>query len=525
MTQSGSSNMKRYGFQSGIGFDLNLTPKDDITASFNYNYNGTNSNSSGNQCITVFDTAKTQVSNQSDLIKSMNDNHGQTYDWSVNYKHNFSRKGHELNFLYTSSYSKNYASYQQTQGLAIPDSILSGSKGTNPGTNRETDLSVDYSIPLGEKAILEAGGKVVLYELNSITDTYTFTPFANDFQPDRSQSYALRYDRNIYAAYLSGSFSLFSWLDLKLGCRYEFTNTRIVYANNPNMAIPDYNTIAPSVILSHSFLHNQILKFSYSYRIQRPDYRELNPFINLSDPHNITTGNPALTPELVHGLELSYNKSFSKGGNINIVTFYRRNIDDIQSFVTYYPEYQIGDSLYKDVTVISRENISMEQRGGINLYGSFPLVKGLNLRSNISCYDRYIVNTNGASASINSFEYRINLNLTYQLPWDLAFEFFGNFNSQKTNAQGKVPSVTTYNLAVRKQLFNNKASIAFTATNPFNKYINQKTDLTGENFTLSTLRQVPYRSFGINFTFKFGKLTFKPQKEVDHNDALTPSDF
>ena len=525
MTQSGRSDFTRYGFQSGIGFDWNITPKDNITASFNYNYNGTNSTNTTNQQIIVYDTARKELSNQVNLLKSNNDNHSQTYDWSVNYKHNFHHKGHDLNLLYTSSYSKNYSSYQQTQGLVIPDSILTGSKGTNPGNNREIDLSIDYSLPLSESANFETGAKAVFYELNSITDAYTFTPVANDYFPDMSQSYSLKYGRNIYAAYLSGSFSLFHWLDVKLGLRYEFTQTKIVYANNPNVEIPDYNTIAPSLILSHSFKNNHVLKFSYSYRIQRPDYRELNPFINLSDPHNITTGNPELTPELVNAFELSYNKSFSKGGNINVVAFYRRNTDDIQSYVNYYPAYKIGDSIYTDVTLTSRQNISLEQRGGLNLYGSFTLVTGLNLRSNISLYDRYIVNTNGGSGSINSYEYRINLNLTYQLPWDLAFEFFGNFNSTRTNIQGKVPSFTSYSLAIRKQLFKKKASIAIISTNPFNTYVNQKTDLTGDNFTLTTLRQVPYRSFGINFTFKFGNLKFKPQKNEEHNEIMNPPEF
>jgi len=525
LTQSGRTNFKRQGFQSGIGFDWNITPKDNITASISYNYNGSNSDGLTNQQTLVYDSAGKQVSNEINLLHSVSDYHSETYDWSLNYRHNFQRKGNDLTFLYTSSYSTNYFSYQQTQGLSLPDSILTGTKGTNPGNNRETDLSIDYSLPLGESANLETGVKTVISEIKSITDANTFTPAVNDFLPDMHQSYTLKYDRNIYAGYLAASFPLFHWLDLKLGARYEFTQTKIVYTNNPNVGIPDYNTLAPSVILSHTFPNHHVLKFSYSYRIQRPDYRDLNPFINLSDPHNLTTGNPGLKPERVNGFELSYNKTFSKGGNLNVVAFYRRNSDDIQSYVTYYPAYKIGDSIYTDVTVSSRQNISLEQRGGLNLYGSFPLVTGLSLRSNISLYDNYIVNTNGSSGSISSIEYRINLNMAYQLPWDLAFEFFGNFNSPRTNVQGKVPSFTTYSLAVRKQLFGKKASIAVTATNPFNTYINQKTDLTGDNFTLTTLRRVPFQSFGINFTYKFGKLQFKPEKEEEHNEIMNPTGF
>jgi hypothetical protein len=74
-------------------------------------------------------------------------------------------------------------------------------------------------------------------------------------------------------------------------------------------------------------------------------------------------------------------------------------------------------------------------------------------------------------------------------------------------------------------LFRKKASIAITSTNPFNTYINQKTDLAGDNFTLTSLRQIPFRSFGLNFTFKFGKLQFKPEKEEEHNEIMNPPGF
>ncbi len=522
MNQDGSSKFKRYGYQGGLGFDWNPAATDNITASLNYSYFGNNSNSTTSQQTLVYDLSGNQVSDMANVLKSVSDNHGQTYDWSLGYRHNFNRKGHDLNFLYTSSYSKNYSSYQQSQNLVTPDSITSGSQGYNPGTNRETDLSIDYSLPIGASVNIETGVKAVLYELCSNNDTYTFTPAFNEFLPDKTQSYTLTYDRNIYAGYLSAAFTLFHWLDIKAGGRYEYTGTRIVYTNNPNVDTPGYKTIIPSLVLSHTFKNRDNIRFSYSFRIQRPDYRDLNPFINLSDPHNITTGNPDLKPELVNGFEAAYNKSFHKGGNISFVAFYRRNTDDIQSFVTYYPSYKIGDSLYSDVTVTSRANISLEQRGGINLYGSVTALKGLSIRSNLSGFYRYISNTNGGTGSMNSFEYRINLNLSYQFPWNLAVEFFGNFNSPRITVQGKVPSFTTYNFAVRKQFFGKKASVALTAVNPFNKYVDQKTEMSGENFILNSLRQVPYRSFGINLTYKFGKLQFRPEREEEHNDVSSP---
>ena len=100
----------------------------------------------------------------------------------------------------------------------------------------------------------------------------------------------------------------------------------------------------------------------------------------------------------------------------------------------------------------------------------------------------------------------------------------GNFNSPRINAQGKMPSFTTYYFAFRKQLFNKKGSIAITTTNFFDKYVNQKTELTGQNFTISNIRQLPYRSFGINFTYKFGRMDFLKEKETEDNNLTNPQD-
>jgi ferric enterobactin receptor len=79
--------------------------------------------------------------------------------------------------------------------------------------------------------------------------------------------------------------------------------------------------------------------------------------------------------------------------------------------------------------------------------------------------------------------------------------------------QGKYPSLTTYSFAVRKQFWNKKASLALTAINPFNEYVTQKLELYGPNFTTTSIRKIPFRSVGINFTWKFGLLEFKKDKE------------
>ena len=105
------------------------------------------------------------------------------------------------------------------------------------------------------------------------------------------------------------------------------------------------------------------------------------------------------------------------------------------------------------------------------------------------------------------------MNAAYQFSPTLAAEFFGNFNSARNEVQGKYPSFTTYSFAIRKQFWNKKGSLALMANNPFSEYVNQRTSLFGPNFSTNSIRKVPFRSIGINFTWKFGKLEFKKEKE------------
>jgi len=525
LLQHNDSKFQRNGFQTGLGFDWSITQKDNITGGLTYNHWGNYSKGVTSQNSLIYDSTGVAGSPYLNDLNATNNYRSNSLNWSLNYKHTFRKKDQELNIQYNSSYAMNFSDYRQMQNQGSPDTIYSGIYGTNPGTDMITEISADYTQPFSEKLNLQVGFKASLEDQKSSSNVDTLDLSTGSYVPDYPQSYTLNYRRNIYAAYLTGTFPLFNFLDIKPGIRVERTDTWINYANETGNAIPSYTTFVPSLVLSHNFKNNNSLKLSYSYRIQRPDYRDLNPFINLSDPHNISIGNPNLKPEVQNRFELGYNKSFKKGGNLNLVTYYRWNTDDIQSFVIYYPAYKIGDSVYSDVTVTTRANISSETTIGGNIYGSFPIASIFNIRSNISLYNRTIAEKGPTPASINSFEYRVTLNLSCQIMKTLALEVFGNFNSARTAVQGKLPSWSSYSFAIRQKLFHDKASIAFTTNNPFNEYVIMKTNLAGEGFTLTSTRKVAFRSFGINLTYKFGKMKFQNEREDENNNLMNGPGF
>lgn len=161
------------------------------------------------------------------------------------------------------------------------------------------------------------------------------------------------------------------------------------------------------------------------------------------------------------------------------------------------------------MAVSGRENIGRENNIGVNIFGDINFIPKLNIRTNFFFFRRHIINVIDQGYNYNSFNYRANLNASYQFSNTLVSEFFGNFNSPRHQAQGRYPSFTTYSLAIRKQFWNKKGSLALTASNPFKKNIDQLMILTGPNFTINSKRNIPFRSFGINFTWSFGKLEFK----------------
>jgi len=514
--QDGSSAFKRSGYQSGISFDWNVTKKDEITGSFSFNHFGNDGSGPTNQLQETTDADNTTTAYISSLRNSNSTFSANSADVSLGYKKTFNKKDQELDVLYTGSFGTNKTDFSQMQDYYANSYPTSGLISDNPGSDRETDISVDYTQPFSKKFTLETGAKAVIEDINNsiVTDTllengtYVLNPF---------QTYGFNYNRDIFAYYASGTFSLFNdFINGQAGLRYEYTHTS---ADFPGTDIPGYGILAPSFILQHKLNETESIKFSYSYRIQRPDYGDLNPFYNISDPHNISTGNPNLKPELGHNYELGYNKTFDKGPNLYVAAFYRYNTNDIQSFTTFYPVLNVDGTEYSNVSLNQRYNIGSEVNTGINIYISIPVTGKLSLRSNMLFADR--ISNNPGSPQVSGFTYRLNLNASYDFGHNFIAEVFGNYRASQRTIQGTNPGFGFYNFAVRKQFLNKNASIGLTAANPFNRYVSQTATTTGSNFNQVYVREIPLQSFGISLSYKFGKLEFKKDKE-DNNPNLPP---
>lgn len=513
LLQTGESNTRRSGYQSGLSFSWSITPKDELTASVGFDHFGNHNNGLTNQQETQMDAANNILSSIPSIRNSESRFNSNSVDYSVDYKKTFKKEGQELDILYSTSISKNNSNYSQIQDYLTDGQVSTGSRGGSPGKDRETNISVDYTHPVSKNFTIEGGAKAVLEKLKNNINTDSLL---NDgtYGNNADQTYGFNYKRNIYAVYLSTSASLFhKFLDAKLGLRNEYTTTT---ADFPGADIPGYNTLAPSFTLSHKLSPTESIKVSYAYRIERPDYDDVNPFYNISDPHNISTGNPNLKPEISNSAELGYNRSFDSGANFSVSAFYRHNDNDIQQYTTPYDTLRVNGKDYSNVLLTQRSNIGTQTSVGGSIFASVPVTSKLNLRTNIFLVQR--TNVNPGIARVTGFAYRVNLNASYQFGEGFSGEVFGNYNSSSRNLQGTRPRFFWYNLAVRKQVLNKKASIGLVANNPFNKYISQYSTTSGTSFNQSNIRQLPFRSFGISLSYKFGKLEFSKDKEKNEKE-------
>jgi ferric enterobactin receptor len=517
--QESVSDFQRHGFRSGAGFDWDITKNDIVTGSFGYNQFGNTSSGLTNQDQLTKDFLSNPVSDILTTRNSVSQSTISSMDWSLDYKKKFKKEGQELDFMYHASNGTPNSSYTQTQiynGESLP---YMGSTSTNPGTDKQTEIAIDYSHPVSKNFTVETGVKTTIENLKSIANVSDYNPAIDQFLPDALQSYQLNYTMKVYAGYLSTSFPVFHYINVKAGARYEYTDVSIDF---PNTTIPAYGTLVPSIVLSHNLNKTQSIKLAYSKRIERPGYRQLNPFVNLSDPYNISIGNPLLKPEIGNNLELGYSATFKKGGNLYFALIERINTQDVKQMTAFYPTYQIGDSIYNNVSVTNSQNIGSEYNSGFSASGSYPITKKLNIRGNLMVTHRYIVSslTGNQSTGLRS---RLNMNVTYQLPKNLVIDFFGMYSAPANNIQGKIPQFFIYNFAFRKLFWDKNGSLGFTALNPFSKYVRQVTTINTENYTSNSIRELPIRSFGISFTYKFGKIEFKKTKEEDENSYMKDS--
>ena len=287
---------------------------------------------------------------------------------------------------------------------------------------------------------------------------------------------------------------------LVAGGRYERTSIKGSFAEGRSDFTNNYDNFVPSIILSRKFGFNT-LKVSYVKRIQRPSLFYINPFVNSIDQRNVTFGNPLLAPEISNQYDIGYT-SFNKGTVISTSVYYRRTNDVIQSLLN------VNEA---GVSETSYQNIGINNAIGLNVFTSFALKKFWTLRSNLDVYS-FTAKSESLGLRNNGVQFRIFANSSFNFQNGWKADVFGFANSPRQTLQGRVPTFSMMSLGIKREILKKKGSVGITIVDPFNETKRFMSELEGETFYQTTDFRLPFRSFGVNFSYTLGKLDFKTKK-------------
>ncbi len=443
------------------------------------------------------------------------------YEWSLDYAMKFpNQKERELNFAYKLDGNVQDQEFIIGQNDLIGDdlSLFRDERNNNDGDNTEQTFQVDYVHPISNNFKLETGGKGIL---RTVTSDFQYDVFNTDrgvYEADNNQTDVFNYYQDVVAGYVSSNIKLGDKIGIVAGSRYEYTAIRGDFAQQETEFSNDYQNILPSVIVNRKFGKFSSLKVSYNRRIQRPNLRFINPYVVVDNNRNISQGNPEIEPELTDQYELGFN-TFIKKASVNAAVYYRKTTDVIESFLEVNPA---------GISVTSFRNIGESNSFGLNFYTSIKLFEIWTLRGGFNLFTYQAEGViDGRRLSNNAILYNGNINSNLQLGKDWVIDLFGFYRAPNQTLQGRNPSFSLMSMGIRKNIWEKKGAIGIRIVEPFFQFKTFESELTGANFFQTSERNIPFRSFGINFQYKFGKLDFSQRQrrtKINNNDQDSGGD-
>lgn len=213
--------------------------------------------------------------------------------------------------------------------LDVP--FLKYSENNNINTSG-LNLNNDYSIYLDSehKYLLETG----------IKGSWSFTTNYRTHQESRSQGKAIHQNNNIRwneliaAPYVSSTLRFSEQWWMRLGVRYVGTKSHLRQIDKTSMKIPEismYNDAwLPILHTSYTPSSNHQITFSFNSSIDRPKFKDLNPFVWQINENSFYRGNTKLRPQLYYTTSLGYTFR----GALSIIGRVRRGLGIITALST-----------------------------------------------------------------------------------------------------------------------------------------------------------------------------------------------
>ncbi len=302
-----------------LNIDYQLNDKSNLALSWN-----SWANKSYNSTIDLLNTI-TQYSNgnliSTNYTRTKNKEDARNYNNSVNlnYELKLDSLGSKLN---VNAAYLNYKRFQYSDnktmlpGAANDFSQISKKIIQNiPQRINNFSGTVDYIQKFKNDFTFSAGGNFNKTKTDNDTRNTTFSYSYNDddtllnTQTKEDPNHFI-YDENIYGLYVTFEKKFSDKFSGKAGARYEITSS---LGTSDNAKQPEYQRIErnyqnllPYLSFNYAINDKNNLSYSFSSRMRRPSFWELNPVKNIITENNYTQNNPFVKAASTYNQELTY---------------------------------------------------------------------------------------------------------------------------------------------------------------------------------------------------------------------------
>ncbi len=525
------TNIGYFAFFRG-GIDFLVDNRNTIT--LNGNFNRGNFKTDALQNIDSANAAKYSYSNRNSFSEFNFRNVGT----QLSYKHNFPQTGHnigaDINYNLSSNTRSSDISTQTFLPTGTPKNNKFLQKTDGSGKNEFFTFQSDYERKYKNDSKFEAGVRAAVRNYETENLTYIDGSGSGNYTLNNRASNKYKYTDKVYAAYTTYSFKT-ETTNFQLGLRAESSDyfgqlKTIARGDSTSFSIKYPISLFPSVFITKRLQNKQDLQINYSRRVNRPNFFQLLPSYDFTDPQNPSVGNPNLNPEFTHSFEFSYNNQYGKGSNFLATTYFKYSENLITRYI-----YKDVNRNYTDATDSlfygSYINANNSYTYGLELTNRMAVTKWWDLMLNFNLYNTQInavipnQTINNSLVSWNSKvnnTFKLSKGLNLQINWDARSKTIipqgggrggggGMFGGgSQTLAQGfTLPRYFDIDVSIRKEwTWKNGRTFAanlsindifathvFTETNAI--YFNQNTDRLRDPQVLR-----------LNLSYRFGKLDF-----------------
>ena len=511
ITESRTFDRKRKGINTNFGVEWYVNNTASITTSVVYR-DSDNENNTENT-INNFNENRELVNTFKRFDPEAEDD--RTLQYSLNFDKQFNGNSqHKLtaDFQYENSTEDEISTVIQNNEISEDVRTLE--------TQDRILLQADYVHPLSESAQFELGYRGNFNTLD--TDYILKTLLDGELTLNTNQTNTLVYTEDINAVYTQYGNKIKKKFSYLLGLRLEDTRIGIDQKTSNDFSKKQYTELFPTVNLSYELNDKESISLGFNRRIRRPRSFFINPFPSRSSATSIFQGNPDIDPSFSNVVDLGYLTKLGKV-TLNGSVYYNRSTD-IFEFISdgtdnYYsfetnetyninqPDFDAINAQYQLTQVLKRTPINLSSRDsyGAELTLNYRPSRKWNLNANINVFKFDTKGTyRGQDFGASNTSWFARLNNKFTLPGNIDWQTRLFYRGPSENAQNKYSGIFSANLAFSKDLFKDKASLAFSVSDLFNSR-KRIIDTATEAFNSDTEFQWRERSFNLSFTYRFNQ--------------------